>query len=360
MPTKPSHKKTLDVIVDLQYGDCGKGKISHHLIGTKNPHTGKPPYTHVVRYNGGGNAGHTIYHKGKKFVTHQIPAGVFCGITSIIGPGCVVHVRSFLAEINMLEEGGIKTKGKIFIAKNAHIVTDEILATEKKESKIGTTKQGIGPTYAAKASRTGVRAESVAELAPYLVDMYDVFYGTKVVQNPPVVLAEGAQGFGLDIDWGDYPYVTSSHCTVAGALTNGFTHRDVRHVWGVAKVYETYVGAKQFEPTDGVDAPLMQRLRELGQEFGATTGRPRQCNWLSMPLLRQAINLNGTTHIVFNKMDILESLGTYAVYEAGKGGALKKQIFKTNKEFELHITTELQKLGLNKKNVYFSRSPDRL
>jgi adenylosuccinate synthase len=360
---------TLDVIVDLQYGDCGKGKISHHLIGAKESKTSsaiiKPSYTHVIRYNGGGNAGHTIFHKGKKFITHQLPAGVFYGVPSIIGPGCVVHVQSFLEEIEMLEAGGVKTKNKIFIAKNAHIVTDDILAGEKSEKAIGTTKQGIGPTYAAKAARTGIRAESVPELAPYIIDMYEVPYGDKAKQrsqkNPSVVLAEGAQGFGLDIDWGDYPYVTSSHCTVAGALTNGFTHRDVRHVWGVAKVYETYVGSKTFEPTDSADTHLFQKLRELGGEYGATTGRPRQCNWLSMPLLRQAVQMNGVSHIVFNKMDILESLGTFAVYEAGpKKQSLKKISFKTHKQFEAYITTELQKLGLVKKNIFFSRSPERI
>lgn len=351
------NKRTLDVIVDLQYGDCGKGKVSHHLVGAAGKSGAQNKnnnYTHVLRYNGGGNAGHTIYHKGKKFVTHLVPAGVFYGITSIIGPGCVVHVKSFLDEIAMLEAGGVKTKGKIWVAKNAHVVTDATLAEEKKESAIGTTRQGIGPTYAKKASRTGVRAESVPELQSYLVDMYDVLYGAKAQKTMPVVLAEGAQGFGLDIDWGDYPYVTSSHCTVAGALTNGFTHADVRDVWGVAKVYETYVGAKQFEPKAG-DSDLFVKLRELGGEYGATTGRPRQCNWLNMDLLVQAVRMNGVTHVVLNKMDILESLGVYAVLVKGK-----KKVFKTSKLFEAYVRGELVKVGVGAKRVYFSRSPERI
>ena len=154
-----------DVVVDLQYGDCGKGKITHHLARTKK-------YTHVLRYNGGCNAGHTIFHKGKKFVTHQIPAGVFFGVRSIIGSGCVVSVEQFFKEIKMLEAGGVRTKGKIFIASNAHIITAANQAEDKKGGgKIGTTGQGNGPAYRDKYGRTGVRAGSIKELKPYLIDL---------------------------------------------------------------------------------------------------------------------------------------------------------------------------------------------
>ncbi len=178
---------TLDVIVDLQYGDSGKGKVAHHLVRTKK-------YTHVLRYNGGCNAGHTIFHKGKKFVTHHIPAGVFFGITSVIGSGCVVDPVQFFKEIQMLEAGGIKTKGKIFIARNAHVITDAHKAEDKKKGgAIGTTGRGNGPAYRDKYGRTGVRAESVPALKPYLMDLYEEFdkHGDKAV-----VLGEGAQGFG--------------------------------------------------------------------------------------------------------------------------------------------------------------------
>ena len=153
-----------DIVVDLQYGDCGKGKVTHHLCRTGE-------YTHVIRYNGGCNAGHTIFHQGKKFITHHIPAGVFFGIRSIIGPGCVVNVDQFFKEIGELNEGGINTDGLVFIAKNAHIITQEHIEEEAKYSKIGTTKRGNGPAYRDKYARTGVRAEEVAELRPYLIDM---------------------------------------------------------------------------------------------------------------------------------------------------------------------------------------------
>jgi adenylosuccinate synthase len=159
-----------DVVVDLQYGDCGKGKVTHHLARTKD-------YTHVLRYNGGCNAGHTIFHKGQKFITHQIPAGVFLGIKSIIGSGCVVSPEQFFKEMKMLEAGGIDTKGKVFIAKNAHVITAANKAEDKKAGgKIGTTGQGNGPAYRDKYGRTGLRAEKVPKLKPYLVDLYDEWF----------------------------------------------------------------------------------------------------------------------------------------------------------------------------------------
>jgi len=281
-----------DVIVDLQYGDCGKGKITHYLCKNK-------PYTHVLRYNGGCNAGHTIYHEGKKFVTHHIPAGVFFGVKSIIGSGCVVNVTQFFKEIAELEAGGIDTKGLIYIANNAHVITSEHLYEEERENKIGTTKKGNGPAYRDKYFRKGIRAEQVEKLKPYIIDLYEEFHG--VGKGKPVILCEGAQGFGLDVDWGDYPYVTSSHCTTAGALLNCIPHGWVRDVWGVAKVYETYVGSKKFEGDD----PIFEKIRDYGEEYGATTGRPRQCNWMDFSLLKKAAVINQVNKLVFNKVDIL-------------------------------------------------------
>ena len=299
-----------DIIVDLQYGDCGKGKVTHHLCKTEK-------YTHVVRYNGGCNAGHTIYHEGRKFVTHHIPAGVFFGIKSIIGPGCVVSPAQFFKEIDQLEEAGIRTKGIVFIAKNAHVITDEHLKEDGEDKDIGTTKKGNGPAYRDKYGRKGLRAANVECLKDYLIDIYEEFHQTPKIPEgvisldpglhncfEPTVLFEGAQGFGLDIDWGDYPYVTSSHCTSAAALLNGVPPQAVRKVWGVAKMYETYVGAKSFQPEDDV----FNILRYIGNEYGATTGRPRQCNWMNWDLLEKAININGVTDIVFNKVDILKKI----------------------------------------------------
>ena len=299
-----------DVIVDLQHGDSGKGKIANSLCESGY-------YTHVIRYNGGNNAGHTIYKEGKKFVTHSIPCGVLHGVKSIIGPGCVVNVKHFFAEMKELEDGGVKCKGLVFIARNAHVITDDHLMEDRQDHDIGTTKRGNGPAYRDKYSRKGVRAEQVAELQPYLIDLYEEFYGQDTGKYCRI-LFEGAQGFGLDVDWGDYPYVTSSHCTVGGAVLNGVPPRNIRDVWGIAKFYETYVGAKKFEP----DEPIFAKIRELGAEYGATTGRPRQCNWLNMKELVKAININGVTKIVFNKTDILRQAGVWKLY--GTDGVLRE------------------------------------
>ena len=239
-----------DVVVDLQYGDCGKGKITHHLCRNGE-------YTHVIRYNGGCNAGHTIFHKGKKFITHHIPAGVFFGIRSIIGSGCVGNIEQFFKEIKELNEGGINTDGLVFIANNAHIITQEHINEETSETKIGTTKRGNGPAYRDKFARVGVQAKDVARLRPYLIDVYEELH---LKNKNPVILFEGAQGFGLDIDWGDYPYVTSSNCISAAACMNGIPPQCVRDVYGVAKVYETYVGSKDFQP----NGYIFNKIQEIG------------------------------------------------------------------------------------------------
>lgn len=337
---------TLDIIVDLQYGDSGKGKVAHFLCKTKK-------YTHVVRYNGGGNAGHTIFHKSVKFVTHQVPVGVFFGIKSIIGSGCALDPDTFFEEIRALEKGGIKTKGKIFVAKNVHVVTKTHKDEDGGDKKIGTTKRGIGPMYRDKYGRTGMRAESVPELKPYLIDLYEEFH---VKNKKAVVLCEGAQGFGLDIDWGDYPYVTSSHCTSAGALLNGFTPQSVRDVWGVAKAYETYVGLKDFEPKN---EPVFEKIRELGQEFGATTGRARQCNWFDLPLLEKAARINGVTKLVINKIDVLNRAGVWKIRLPAQAGEGNKIIsFKGPEPMKTYIRKRLSASGLTSKNIFFSESAE--
>lgn len=332
----------LDVIVDLQYGDSGKGKVAHHLARTKR-------YTHVLRYNGGCNAGHTIFHRGRKFVTHHIPAGVFFGIPSVIGSGCVVDPVQFFKEIKELEAGGVKTGGIVFIARNAHIITASHKAEDRKRGgKIGTTGRGNGPAYRDKYGRTGVRAEQVEALRPYLIDPYDEFGRSK---KRVVVLAEGAQGFGLDIDWGDYPYVTSSHCTVAGALLNGFPASAVRNVWGVAKIYETYVGSKKFQPK----GKIFDEIAEAGEEYGATTGRRRQVNWLNLETLERAIRMNGVTHVVLNKIDVLNSLHIWRLRARGQVIS-----FKNSGAMKNFILTYIKALGVSARRVYFSESRERI
>lgn len=332
---------TADVIVDLQYGDCGKGKVAHFLCKTKK-------YTHVLRYNGGCNAGHTIFHNGKKFVTHQIPAGVFFGIPSVVGSGCVLDPQQFFEERKMLEDGGIDTRGKLFIAENTHIITESHKEEDRQVgAKIGTTGRGNGPAYRAKYGRTGKRAAEIPELKPFLLNLYDEWYSGRKVH----LLAEGAQGFGLDIDWGDYPFVTSSHCTTAGALLNGLPPKAIKDVWSVAKVYETYVGSKKFQP----EGAVFNKMADIGEEYGATTGRRRQTNWMNMQNLERAIRMNGVTHIVFNKVDVLREIGEWALYDRG---ALA--LFKTEKEFISFVKKRLRSLGLKSANVFFSESKDRI
>jgi adenylosuccinate synthase len=330
-----------DVIVDLQYGDCGKGKVAHHLARTRN-------YTHVLRYNGGCNAGHTIYHNGKKFITHHVPCGVFFGIKSIIGSGCVVNPQQLLKEIRELEEGGVDTKGLIFVAKNAHVITQDHLDEESAEKKIGTTKRGNGPAYRDKYARTGIRAKDCAELEPFLIDLLP-----ELNQPENYVLCEGAQGFGLDIDWGDYPFVTSSHCTTAGALLNGIPPKALNEVWGVMKCYETYVGAKKFE----LNNPVFSKIRTIGKEYGATTGRPRQVSWTDMNLVSNAILVNGVTHVVVNKMDVLDEVGTWNVFDQdGQVNILNDQEGFQN-YFLNFLKDEFPTEGIN---THFSSSPEMI
>ena len=295
----------IDVVLGLQYGDEGKGKVCHSLLKDG-------LYTHVIRFNGGGNAGHTIYHDGKKLITHLIPSGVFFGVKSIIGPGCVVDVEKLFREIDYLEDNGIKTDGLLFISKNAHIITDDQLAEDGTDITIGTTRTGNGPCYRDKYNRKGVRAEEIPMLEPYLIDMYEEFY--EVDNSDFKILAEGAQAFGLDIDWGDYPYVTSSHCGVGSVLNNGFNHRHINKVYGIIKAYETYVGAKSFQPEE----EIFSRIQQEGQEFGATTGRKRQCNWIDWNLVMKAARMNGVNRIVMNKVDILNKVQAWKIKHNGE------------------------------------------
>jgi len=293
-----------DVIVDLQSGDSGKGKIASHLAESES-------YTHVVRYNGSNNAGHTIILNDKKIVTHSIPVGVLHGKKSIIGSGCALNVKHFFNELEELNSLGIKTEGLIKIASNVHVITDAHLEQDSFDKRIGTTNRGNGPAYRDKYDRKGIRAFEVKELQNYIVDIYEEFYSST---DSIKILFEGAQGFNLDIDWGDYPYVTSSHCTVGSAVMNGVAAQKIRKVYGAAKIYETYVGAKKFEPDDVV----FSKIRLLGNEFGATTGRARQCNWLDVDNLKKAIDINGVTDLVISKIDVLRRLGTWKVYEGNK------------------------------------------
>lgn len=329
-----------DVIVDVRAGDCGKGKIAVELAKT-----GK--YTHCLRFSGSNNAGHTIYHNGQKIVGHAIPMGIIYGVKSIIGPGCVLNVKHFLKEIQDLESVGIKTEGLIYVARNTHIITEEHLIEDQKDSVIGTTKRGNGPAYRDKYDRKGRRAEDVRELQPYLIDLHKEFYG----RNKVSILCEGAQGFELDVDWGDYPFVTSSHCNAGSATLNGIPPRKINRIFGAAKIYDTYVGAKKFEPNGRV----FQMIREIGSEYGSTTGRPRQCNWLNVTNMIKATQMNGITDLIINKCDILEKVDLFRV--------ILDQVlvqFDSMQEMKDFISDILHRNCPDLKNIYFSSSPETI
>jgi adenylosuccinate synthase len=331
--------KYADIIVDLQSGDTGKGKVTHALAS-------KPgEYTHIIRYNGGHNAGHTIYHKGKKIVTHVVPCGIIHGIKSIIGPGCVLNVSLFFEELEELKQAGFDTS-LVKIDKRVNLITESHLSEEQEESKIGTTRKGNGPAYRDKYNRKGIRAENEPLLKDYLIDIYEELHSKEKCK----ILFEGAQGFELDIDWGDYPYVTSSHCTAGSACLNGVPPTKIRHIYGIAKVYETYVGSKKFEGEETIFA----EIREAGSEYGATTGRPRQVNWLDLDKLQRAIDINGVTDLIFNKLDILEKIGTFKLYDNNNIHS-----FKYSDEFIDYIFNNLDgKIPWT--NIVFSKSPEMI
>jgi adenylosuccinate synthase len=293
-----------DIVVDLQAGDTGKGKVSHWLAKTYN-------YDVVLRYNGGANAGHTIYHNGQKVVTHQVPVGVFYGIPCIIGPGCVVNVPKLYEEIDMLRKLGFKTE--IYIDRRCHITTPAHIAEDSQDTKIGTTRQGIGPTYRDKYARTGSQLAQIVKYndftRPYqMIDVAQYFFKS---EKELTVLCEGAQGFQIDIDWGDYPYVTSSHCTSGAVALNGVAPRTWRNVYGIMKAYETYSGFKQFNQIG--DQDVLDTIQVAGEEFGATTGRKRQVSWMNLDGVITAMHVNDITDLIINKVDILDALGVYGV-----------------------------------------------
>jgi adenylosuccinate synthase len=293
----------VDVVIGMQYGDEGKGKIANQMAASGE-------YDYVIRFNGGGNAGHTIYLNGEKIVTHLVPCGILHGIPSVIGNGCVINTQKLFDELAYLEGFGFDTT-LLKIAENAHIITRDHIDEDSKDTTIGTTRTGNGPCYKDKVGRTGLRAKDVPELAPYLIDMHSLIYS-----SPKKFLAEGAQGYWLDIDFGDYPYVTSSNTGVGAVLNNGFNYKQVRDVVGVIKCYSTYVGAKGYQQ---VHDDRFEKLREIGQEYGATTGRPRQIDWLNLDEVNQACQMNGVTKLIVNKMDVLAQVENgWDWYQDGK------------------------------------------
>jgi adenylosuccinate synthase len=339
----------VDVLLGLQWGDEGKGKIVDVL---------SPKYDLIARFQGGPNAGHTLEFDGKKFVLNTIPSGIFNEKTmNLIGNGVVIDPIILKRELDNLKKAGHDpvADGKLVIARKAHLIlpTHQLLdaANEARmgKNKIGSTLKGIGPTYMDKTGRNGLRVgdttlpdfkERYAKLVEKhteILSHYEGFeyelaekeasffeaieflktiphvdsehYVNGFLKEGKAVLAEGAQGTLLDVDFGSYPFVTSSNTTTAGACTGlGIAPNKVGAVYGIFKAYCTRVGGGPF-PTE-LDNEVGENLRALGHEFGATTGRARRCGWIDLPALKYAIMLNGVTELIMMKADVLDTFDT--------------------------------------------------
>lgn len=320
----------IDVLVDVQRGDCGKGKISKSLNEKNN-------YDIIAKYNGGGNAGHAVWIGDNKYTAHYLTSGMYDPNTKIvIGCGCVLNVKEFLNEYNQFNEK-FKLDGRVFIHPYTHIITDEHIKEDQKDKVIGTTGKGIGPTYMSKYARTGIRAENVEELKPFLLPTSSI----NTLQSEKILM-EGSQGWWLDIDHGSYPYVTSSHIHPAFAFTTfGLPMRFLNKVYGVAKIYETYVGnAKGLVVCNEEDANI---IREVGKEYGETTGRPRQIGYLNLNDLSIACSQCGVDTLYVNKCDILEQVGIFKVIVDGNiktFGDIKDMIEYVNKYMSINSNVD--------------------
>ena len=356
----------ISILVGLQWGDEGKGKIVDIL---------SPEYDFVARYQGGANAGHTIVFKGQKFVLHLIPSGIFTkGIKCVIGNGTVIDPVALLDEIKIIENYGIDLNGRLFISHDAHLILpyhkiiDAI--NESKTDKIGTTKRGIGPAYFDKFARRGIKIsdlefvdilkEKIERNLDYLKSIFPdskelldltaeeiyndlllqyadykkyVFNTQKLLNNGikdgKNVLLEGAQGALLDVDFGTYPFITSSHPTSGGACTgSGIPPNRITNVVGIFKAYTTRVGEGPF-PTELFD-DYGKKISEIGAEFGATTGRPRRCGWLDLVALKYACMINGVSELVITKSDVLDSFDEIFLCTNYKMGDILTEDFHTN------------------------------
>jgi len=339
----------VDVLLGLQWGDEGKGKIVDFLARQ---------YDIIARFQGGPNAGHTLYLGDKKVVLHTIPSGVFHpGILNVIGNGVVIDPVSFEQECEEITALGVNLAESLLISERAHLILpshkalDKASEMAKGKDKIGSTLKGIGPTYMDKTGRNGLRVgdilkpdfaarysalkekhkqilvqggftESMDDMEPaffaaveklkrYQIIAAEYWLNEQLSQGKKI-LAEGAQGTMLDIDFGTYPFVTSSNTITAGLCTGlGIAPKQVGRVFGISKAYCTRVGSGPF-PTE-LDNEVGEQLRALGKEFGATTGRPRRCGWIDLVALRYACMINGVTDLIITKADVLDGMNEIRV-----------------------------------------------
>lgn len=339
----------IDVLLGLQWGDEGKGKIVDVLT---------PNYSIIARFQGGPNAGHTLEFDGIKHVLHTIPSGIFRkGTKNIIGNGVVIDPVILAKEINALKALGVNIKEQLYISKKAHLILpthrliDAASEAAKGTAKIGSTLKGIGPTYMDKTGRNGLRVgdiltpsfgdkyKALVEKHKQLLGFYNYSYDLVELEKPfwegiavlkellfidsehflnesleanKTILAEGAQGSLLDVDFGTYPFVTSSNTMTAGACTGlGIAPNKIGEVIGIFKAYCTRVGSGPF-PTEQLN-DAGELMRKNGNEFGSTTGRARRCGWLDIPALKYAIMINGVTQLIMMKADVLSDFETLKV-----------------------------------------------
>ena len=343
----------VDVLLGLQWGDEGKGKIVDVLA---------PQYDIIARFQGGPNAGHTLIFDGQKFVLHTIPSGIFRpGLQNLIGNGVVIDPITLSKELDKLDAAGVEYQDRLFVARKAHLILpshrllDAARENAKGDRKIGSTLKGIGPTYMDKTGRNGLRVGNLE--APDFRERYDElkqkhkelvglypfvefelakeeeawfkaigrlksltfvdgeFWINDAIKAGKKILAEGAQGSMLDIDFGTYPFVTSSNTITAGVCTGlGIAPQQIGEVIGITKAYCTRVGGGPF-PTE-LHGETGEFLRKEGGEFGATTGRPRRCGWIDLVQLRYTIMLNGVTQLVVTKVDVLNKFETLQAADA--------------------------------------------
>ena len=322
----------VDICCGLSWGDEAKGKLVSSLASS-----GK--YDFVCRWAGGNNAGHTIYINEKKYKTHLIPSGVFHNIKSIIGPDCVIHPPSFFAELEYLRENGFDTKC-VKVSPKAHVVQHFHISEDKEKYKEqGTTSNGIAPCYGDKFARKGIRAGDCPDLVDYLWD--EKLYGN--------ILCEGAQGFWLDINYGNYPYITSSTTLPYGACSLGFSPKKIRNIYGASKIYDTRSGTDPLFPDSLLKDTHFESIGKAGEEYGTTTGRKRKVKWLNLDKLVEAINYSGTTDIIISKVDILKIVNKYEIIFKNKNVK-----FTDIDEMKLFITINLKELCLDLNKIYFS------